>query len=103
MSRKFVEVEIALEQLKSTVTKEECRSFSDARIEHVWKTAREIEREEGLRLNLQFMGRIEPLLKTLESYSGVMEVLCQGHSAMAFVWVRFDLNPNTSVNNENAV
>ena len=51
------------------------------------EAARAIEREQGVRGDLRFMRRIEPLLKTLESYSGVLEVFCQGYPPMAFVWV----------------
>ena len=78
---------MSLDQLKSTITPGDAHTFSDTRLEHVWRAAREIEREKGARLDLRFMRRIEPLLRSLESYAPTIEVFCQGFSPMAFVWV----------------
>ena len=80
-------VEKALNQLRLTVTPEDARNFSDTRLEDVWREAREIEREQGARLALRNMRRIEPFLKSLETYSGVIDTFCQGFSPMAWVWV----------------
>lgn len=80
-------VKKALDQLVSTLTPEDARAFSDTRLEDVWRGAREIEREQGARSDLLFMRRIEPLLRSLESYAPTIEVFCQGFSLMAFVWV----------------
>lgn len=77
----------ALNNLKSSITPEDARTFKDTTLEDLWRDAREIEREQGNRLDLRHMGRIEPILKTLESYSGVVDSLCQGFSPMAWVWV----------------
>ena len=77
----------ALDQLKSTISPDDARVFSDSSLEQVWRGAREIEREQGARLDLRFMRRIEPFLNTLESYASVLEVFCQGFSPMALVWV----------------
>ena len=81
-------VKKALDQLKSSVTTEDVRAFSNTSLEDVWREARKIEKEQADRLDLRFMRRVEPFLRTLESYAGVIEVLCQGYSPMAFVWVR---------------
>ena len=80
-------VKKALDQLKSTLTPEDVRTFSNTSLEDLWREARKVEREQGARLDLRCMRRIEPFLRSLESYSGVIEVLCQGYSPMAFVWV----------------
>lgn len=77
----------ALEDLKSSITHEDQRTFEDASLEALWRDAREIERDQGSRLALQHMGRIEPFLRTLESYSSVVDSMCQGFSPMAWVWV----------------
>ena len=77
----------SLDQLKSTITPADAQVFQDTRLEHVWEAAREIEREQGTRWDLRFMRRIEPLLRSLETYAPVIEVFCQGFSLMAFVWV----------------
>ena len=81
-------VKKALDQLKSSLTTEDVRTFSNTSLEDVWREARKIEKDQADRRDLRFMRRVEPLLRTLESYAGVIEVLCQGYSPMAFVWVR---------------
>ena len=80
-------VEKSLDALKSTVTSGDARIFSDTRLEHVWQAAREIEREQGARMDIRCTRRIEPFLRSLESYAPTIEVFCQGFSPMAFVWV----------------
>ena len=81
-------VKKALDQLKSSLTAEDVRTFSDTSLEDLWREARKIEKEQAARLDLRFMRRVERLVRSLESYAGVIEVLCQGYSPMAFVWVR---------------
>lgn len=80
-------VEKALDQLKSTLTAEDVRMFSNTSLEDLWREARKVENEQGARRDLRFMRRIEPFLRSLESYASVIEVFCQGYSPMAFVWV----------------
>lgn len=77
----------SLDQLKSTITQGDAHTFRDTNLEEVWHAAREIEQEQGARLDLRFMRRLEPLLRTLESYAPTIEVFCQGFAPMAFVWV----------------
>ena len=77
----------ALDRLRSTLKPEDDRAFADTTLEALWKDAREIERDQGARLSLRHPGRLEPLLKSLESYSSVIDSLCQGFSPMAWVWV----------------
>lgn len=78
----------ALQNLKASITPEDARTFKDATLEDLWKDAREIEREQGTRLALQRMSRLEPIIRSLESYSSVIDSLCQGFSPMAWVWVK---------------
>ena len=78
----------ALDHLRSTINPEDVRIFSNTSLEDVWREARKIEREQGARRDLRYMARIEPFLRSLESYAGVIEVFCQGYAPMAFVWVR---------------
>lgn len=78
----------ALDQLKSTLTPEDVRMFSNTSLEALWTEARKVEQEQGARLELRFMRRLEPFLRSLESYASVIEVFCQGYAPMAFVWVR---------------
>jgi hypothetical protein len=84
-------VERALDQLMPTITPEDARDFVETTATDIRRAAREIEKEQGARLELRFMRRIEPFLLSLESYGPVVEVFCQGYSPMAFVWVPFTL------------
>lgn len=77
----------ALQNLKSSITPEDVRTFKDTTLEDLWRDAREIEREQDKRLDLRHMKRLEQVLRSLESYSGVIDSLCQGFSPMAWVWV----------------
>lgn len=89
-------VKRALDQLMPTITPEDARVFVETTAIDIRRAAREIEKEQGARLELRFMRRIEPFLLSLESYGPVMEVFCQGYSPMAFVWVPF--TPCTRLN-----
>ncbi|MCJ1426586.1 hypothetical protein MMC29_004489 [Sticta canariensis] len=76
----------ALQNLKSSITPEDARTFKDTTLEDLWRDAREIEREQGKRLALQHMDRLEQILRSLESYSSAIDTICQGFSPMAWVW-----------------
>ena len=80
-------VKKALDQFKSTLSSDDKHSFSDTTYNDLWEGAREIEREQGRRMDIRFMRRIEPFLVSMESYAEVIEVFCQGFPPMAFVWV----------------
>lgn len=80
-------VKKALDRFKSTLVPGDEYTFSDTTLESVWKTARDIERQQGARSSMQNMRRMEPVLQSLESYSSVIDTFCQGFSPMAFVWV----------------
>ena len=77
----------ALQDLKSSITTEDARTFKDTTLEDLWRDAHEIECEQGKRLALRHMDRLEQILRSLESYSSVIDSLCQGFSPMAWVWV----------------
>ena len=81
-------VKKALEQLKSTLSPEDIRMFSNTSLEDLGHEARKGQEEQVARLDLRFLRRLEPFLRSMESYAGVIEVFCQGYSPMAFVWVR---------------
>ena len=83
----------ALDRLKSVLSSEDDRMFSNTSLEDIMREARNIEKEQGSRLGLKNMRRVEPFLRFLESYAGVIEVFCQGYAPMAFVWVKFIVLP----------
>ena len=80
-------VEKAIDQLNSTLNVDDRHCFVNTTLKELWVEVRNIEREQGLRRDLRFMARIERFLRSMESYAPVIEVFCQGYSAMAFVWV----------------
>ncbi|MCJ1396240.1 hypothetical protein MMC18_009468 [Xylographa bjoerkii] len=84
-------IKSAYDQLKSTISSQDALSFSNASFADVWKVARNIEREQGARQSLRNMGRIEPMLRTLETYAPVIETFCQGFSPMALGPIKFML------------
>ncbi|MCJ1385511.1 hypothetical protein MMC17_008634 [Xylographa soralifera] len=79
-------IKTAYDQLRSTISTQDAISFSNATYEDLWKVVRDIERDQGARQSLRNMGRIEPILRTFETYAPVIETFCQGFSPMAFVW-----------------
>lgn len=95
MASAQVLVQRALDDLNRTLKPEDARFFRDTTLDELWKEMRAIEHEQGQRLDLRCMRRLEPFLKTMESYSKVIEVFCQGYSPMAFVWVRKQCHSNT--------
>lgn len=86
-------VENALDRLRSTLTPQDDRAFADTTLEALWKDARDIERDQGARLSLRHPGRLEPIIRSLESYSSVIDSFCQGFSPMAWVWVGLTNGP----------
>ncbi|MCJ1405748.1 hypothetical protein MMC11_008978 [Xylographa trunciseda] len=79
-------IKAAYDQLRSTISTQDALTFSNASFADVWKVARDIEREQGARTALRNIGRIEPMLRTIETYAPVIDTFCQGFSPMAFVW-----------------
>ena len=78
-------IQRALDELKTNVNSEDGRAFENSTAQGVWDLAREIEREQNAKRRLQNMRRVEPVLRLLESYAGVMDTVCQGFSPMAWV------------------
>lgn len=93
----------ALDQLKSTLSAEDARMFSDTSLRDIWLEAREIEKEQGARTDLKNMRRVQPLLQCLESYAGIIEVFCQGYAPMAFVWGPIKLMLQLARNHSNVM
>jgi hypothetical protein len=81
-------IQRALDDLKTNTNADDERTFQNTSVKDVWDLARKIEQEQIKRAGLQNMRRIEPILRSLESYAGVIDTFCQGFSPMAWVWVR---------------
>ena len=79
--------ETAIWQLKQAVSTQDVAVFKATVSDHVWEAAEEIQESQRKRKSLQNMRRVEPLLKSLEKYSKVIEVVCNGTSYLPWIWV----------------
>jgi hypothetical protein len=79
--------QIAIEKLKQTISSPDAAAFQSTLIEDVWVAVEEIQESQRKRKSLRNMLRVEPLLRTLEQYSKVIEVACNGTSYLPWVWV----------------
>ena len=83
----------AFEKLKSSISSDDARDFHSTTLNDVRNAARAVQDAQASRQSLQNLRRIEPFLKFTEKYSAVLEVICQGFSPMAWIWVGFSLLP----------
>jgi hypothetical protein len=72
--------------LKRHLTLGDAEDFENTSVEQVWEVAREIERQQAARFSLRNVRRIEPVIRSFESYATTLEVLCQGFPPLSFVW-----------------
>lgn len=79
--------EKASEKFKRTISEEDAHQFASTELKHVWLAVREIDSEQRKRGSAQNLRRIEPLLKGIEKYAKVIEVLCNGTPFLSYVWV----------------
>jgi hypothetical protein len=77
----------AFKRLRDSVSTSDALSFQNTEIKDVWDAAEEIQRSQRQRQSLQAMSRLQPLLETLERYSKVVEVLCNGTPFLPWIWV----------------
>lgn len=77
----------AFEKLKRSISDEDAHNFASTELKDVWKALRDIDNAQRKRQSAQNLRRIEPLLRGLEKYSGVIEVLCNGTPYMPYIWV----------------
>jgi hypothetical protein len=81
-------IEKAFQELKISSVDPLKHEFLNTTLGDVWSAVHMIEEEQSKRTALQNAQRIEPFLRTIESYSETIEVFCQGFPPMSFVWVR---------------
>ncbi|KAF8865135.1 hypothetical protein BDZ45DRAFT_474377 [Acephala macrosclerotiorum] len=81
----------AFTKLGQSISHEDARTFESTRLEDVWKAVREIENTQRQRQSAQNLRRVEPLLKGIEKYAKVIEVLCNGTPFMPYVWAPIKL------------
>jgi hypothetical protein len=78
----------AFGKLKHLISEEDAHKFASTELKDVWAAVREIDSRQRMRLSAQNMRRIEPMLRGIEKYTKVIEVLCNGTPYMPYVWVR---------------
>jgi hypothetical protein len=77
----------AFEKLRRSISEEDAHKFASTELNDVWSAIREIDSKQRKRLSAQNLRRIEPLLRGIEKYTKVIEVLCNGTPYMPYVWV----------------
>jgi hypothetical protein len=77
----------SFERLRQSVSDEDAHVFASTELSDVWKAVREIDASQRKRQSAQNLRRVEPLLKGLEKYTKVIEVLCNGTPYLPYVWV----------------
>jgi len=77
----------AFEKLKRSISEEDAHKFKSTELKDVWTAVREIDSKQRKRLSAQNLRRIEPLLRGIEKYTKVIEVLCNGTPYLPYVWV----------------
>jgi hypothetical protein len=79
----------AFDKLEQTITIDhpfDARDFRDTTLQDVRNAAKQIEQDLAARQCLRNMRRIEPFLASLERYSKVVDVLCNGTVYLPWIW-----------------
>jgi|TARA_R110002003_G_scaffold38_9_gene2356 hypothetical protein len=76
----------SFERFASTVTPDDKRLFHNTTLKDVRDGAMQIERQLRARRMQRNMARLEPLLRGMEHYSKVVEVLCNGTPYLSWIW-----------------
>jgi hypothetical protein len=77
----------AFKAFKGSISEEDAHDFVSTTLEDVWIAVREIDASQRKRQCAQNLARIEPLLRGLEKYAKIIEVLCNGNPFLPYVWV----------------
>ncbi|KAK4993862.1 hypothetical protein LTR50_000075 [Elasticomyces elasticus] len=85
------QIEQAFSRFKQTVSPSHARNFSSTELKDVWTAAREVEQKLAAKQMNRNLTRIQPLLKGIEHYSKVVEVLCNGTPYLPWIWAPIKL------------
>ncbi|KAJ9503773.1 hypothetical protein H2202_000912 [Exophiala xenobiotica] len=77
----------AFRRLKDSVSPSDALLFQKTELKDVWDAAEEIQNSQRQRQSLQALSRIKPLLDSLQRYSRVIEVLCNGTPYLPWIWL----------------
>ncbi|KFY96266.1 hypothetical protein V498_02776, partial [Pseudogymnoascus sp. VKM F-4517 (FW-2822)] len=81
----------AFENLQRSLSPEHRHTFASTELKDVWSALQEIQISQRKRNSAQNLRRIEPLLRGLEKYAKVIEVLCNGTPYLSFIWAPIKL------------
>jgi hypothetical protein len=81
----------AFEELEQTIMPSDARKFQSTTLQQVREQALGIEKQLAAKQALRNMRRLDPLLKGLEHYAKVVDVLCNGTPYLAWVWAPITL------------
>jgi hypothetical protein len=84
-------MKIAFEDLESTITPADARTFQGTTLQQVRDAAIDIEKQLAARQSLRNMRRLIPLLNGLEHYAKVVDVLCNGTPYLPWIWAPITL------------
>ncbi|KAF4968621.1 hypothetical protein FSARC_3996, partial [Fusarium sarcochroum] len=84
-------IKTAYDELDSTINLGDKRDFQNTTLQHVQKTALDIENQLAARQSLRNMRRLMPLFRGLEHYSKVVDVLCNGTPYLPWIWAPITL------------
>ncbi|CAG8952745.1 hypothetical protein HYFRA_00008989 [Hymenoscyphus fraxineus] len=77
----------AFQKLKRSISEDDAYNFASTELQDVWNTVRAIDSEQRKRQSAQNLRRLDPLLRGLENYRKVIEVLCNGTPYMPYIWI----------------
>lgn len=78
----------AFGKFKRSISEEDAHKFASTELKDVWVAIREIDIRQRRQRSAQNMRRIEPMLRGIEKYTKIIEVLCSGTPYLPYVWVR---------------
>jgi hypothetical protein len=80
-------IEDAFKKLRRSISDEDAHKFVSTGLQDVWAAVREIDGAQRKRKSAQNLRRIEPLLRGIEKYASIINVLCNGTPFLPYVWV----------------
>jgi len=89
--RTFQESFDSFEKTVQRYSRTDDREFSNTTLRDVRDAAKDVERQLAARQCMRNMKRLEPFLNGLETYSKVIEVLCNGTPFLSWIWVSCDI------------
>ncbi|CZR69490.1 related to vegetatible incompatibility protein HET-E-1 [Phialocephala subalpina] len=81
----------AFKKLKRSISEDDAHNFASTELNDIWSAVKDIDSKQRKRRSAQNLRRVEPLLRGIEKYTKVIEVLCNGTPYMPYVWAPIKL------------